>query len=91
MSAATRDTLLRQVKDLRTAAEAAGIVEADPWASLDDVWKGPDVNLEEIRVIGEETISAVVQAYGEGRVGQAVLVKALDLAKTLLPLALAAL
>ena len=91
MTTATRDTLFRQVQDLRTAAEAAGIVAPDPWASLDDAWKGPDVDLEKIRVIGEETMAAVVQAYGEGRVEEAVLVKALDLARTLLPLALAAL
>ena len=91
MGSSDRDALLQQVEDLRTAAQAAGIVQADPWAALDTVWKGPDVDLAKIRVIGQDTMAAVHTAYADGRVEEAVILKALDLAKTLLPLALAAL
>ena len=70
-----RDALLQQVEDLRTAAEAAGIVQADPWAALDTVWKGPDVDLAKIRVVGQGTMAAVHTAYADGRVEEAVILK----------------
>ena len=62
-----RDDLLKQVQELRAEAEKAGLVESDPWASLDAVWKGPDVDLERISVIGEETLDAVRKACAEGK------------------------
>jgi len=78
------------VLDLRDEAEKAGLVKPDPWASLDAVWKGPDVDLKRIAVIGEETLEAVRQAHANGRVEASLLAKALDLAKLLLPAALMA-
>ena len=80
-----RDDLLKQVQELRAEAEKAGLVASDPWASLDAVWKGPDVDLERITVIGEETLEAVRQACAEGKADTNLLTKALDLAKLLLP------
>ena len=85
-----RDDLLKQVQELRAEAEKAGLVESDPWASLDAVWKGPDVDLERISVIGEETLDAVRQACAEGKADTNLLTKALDLAKLILPAALMA-
>ena len=85
---AQNQAVLTQVRDLRTKAEEAGLLEADPWASLDEVWKGPDVDLDQIAIVGEETITAVRQAYLEGRVDESLLLQALDLVRTLLPLAL---
>jgi len=86
-----RDDVLNQVKTLREKAEAAGLVESDPWTALDDVWKGPEADVERIAIVGEETITAVREAYAEGRAEQELLMEALDLAKSLLPLALRAL
>ena len=83
-----RDDLLKQVQELRAEAEKAGLVASDPWASLDAVWKGPDVDLERITVIGEETLEAVRQACAEGKADTNLLTKALDLAKLILPAAL---
>ena len=83
-----RDDVLNQVKALREQAEAAGLVESDPWTLLDDVWKGPEADVERIAIVGEETLAAVREAYVEGRAEQELLMKALDLAKSLLPLAL---
>ena len=85
-----QDDLLKQVQELRAEAEKAGLVASDPWASLDAVWKGPDVDLEQITVIGEETLEAVRQACAEGKADTNLLTKALDLAKLLLPAALMA-
>ena len=85
-----RDDLLKQVQELRAEAEKAGLVASDPWASLDTVWKGPDVDLERISVIGEETLDAVREACAEGKAGTNLLTKALDLAKLILPAALMA-
>ena len=85
-----RDDLLKQVQELRAEAEKAGLVASDPWASLDAVWKGPDVDLERITVIGEETLEAVRQACAEGKADTNLLTKALDLAKLILPAALMA-
>lgn len=85
-----QENLLQQVQELRAEAEKAGIVESDPWASLDAVWKGPDVDLERISVIGEETLEAVRRACAEGTADTNLLTKALDLAKLLLPAALMA-
>ena len=83
-----RDEVLNKVKDLRESAEEAGLVESDPWASLDAVWKGPDVDLEKISILGEETIAAIHEAYAEGRAEQSIVMQALELAKMLLPAAL---
>ena len=83
-----RDDVLKKVKDLREAAEEAGLVESDPWASLDAVWKGPDVDLEKISVLGEEAIAAIHEAHAEGRADQSIVKQALELAKLLLPAAL---
>jgi len=85
-----RDDLLKQVQELRAEAEKAGLVASDPWVSLDAVWKGPDVDLERISVIGEETLDAVRQACAEGKADTNLLTKALDLAKLILPAALMA-
>ncbi len=86
----TQDDLLKQVQELRAEAEKAGLVASDPWASLDAVWKGPDVDLEQITVIGEETLDAVRQAHAQGKAEASIIGKALDLAKLLLPAALVA-
>ena len=85
-----RDDLLKQVQELRAEAEKAGLVASNPWAPLDAVWKGPDVDLERISVIGEETLEAVRQACAEGKANTNLLTKALDLAKLILPAALMA-
>ena len=79
---------MNKVKSLRESAVKAGLVESDPWASLDAVWKGPDVDLEKISILGEETIAAIHEAYAEGRAEQSIVMQALELAKMLLPAAL---
>ena len=85
-----RDEVLKQLQELRTEAEKAGLLESDPWASLDAVWKGPDVDLEKIALLGEETMEAVRKACAEGQADTSLITKALDLAKLLLPAALLA-
>jgi hypothetical protein len=86
----TQEDLLQQVQELRAEAEKAGLVASDQWASLDAVWKGPDVDLEQIAVIGEETLEAVRRACAEGKADTNLLTKALELAKLILPAALMA-
>ena len=85
---AARETVVNQVRGLYTTAEQAGLVDPDPSASLEEVWRGPDVDADEIAALGEEAVAAVRQAYLEGRAEEAPLVEALDLVRTLLPLAL---
>ena len=84
----TREAVVNGIKALREAAEAAGIVKPDPWASLDSVWKGPDVDLEKIAVLGDETLAAVRKAFVEGSIEEGMVNQVLDLAKLLLPMAL---
>jgi hypothetical protein len=85
---AEREDLLAQVKSLRQKAEEAGVVENDPWSLLDEVWKGPEADLVQIAVLGQETIAAVRQAYVEGRIEESLVLEVLDLVPSLLPLAL---
>jgi len=77
-----------EVRDLREKAEAAGLVEPDPWAALDSSWKGPDVDTSQVAIVGAEAIEAVRKAYLEGRAEATLVVQAIDLAKAVLPLAL---
>jgi len=85
---AARETVVNQVRGLLGKAERAGLVDPCPWASLEEAWRGPDVDADEITALGEEAVVAVRQAYLEGRADEAPVAEALDLVKTLLPLAL---
>ena len=84
----TREAVVNGIKTLRESAEAAGIVKPDPWVSLDSVWKGPDVDLEKIAILGDETLAAVRKALADGSIEEGMFNQVLDLAKMLLPMAL---
>ncbi len=83
---ADRAVLVEMVHNLRVAAEAARIVDADPWSSLDVLWHGPSVDLKKVVIVGQDTIRAVRRAYTEGRIQGDIVVRALDLAKMIMPL-----
>ena len=91
MMSTNRDRLLGQLKTLRAKAQDAGLIEPDTWSLLDEVWSGPEVDLEELAMVADDTITTVRQAYVEGRIEEEVVLEALGLAKTLLPFALKAL
>ena len=86
---ADRTDVVESIKSLRVSAEQAGLVAPDPWASLDTMWKGPDVDLQKISAIGQETMEALRQAHAEGKADASLINQVLDLAKILLPVALA--
>ena len=84
-----QEEVIQQIQSLRESAESAGLVEADPWASLDSLWKGPDVDVEKIAALGQDTLNAVRQAHADGTATAALIQQALDLTRVLLPVALA--
>ncbi len=83
-----RETVVNQVRGLLEKAERAGLVDPDPQASLEEAWRGPDVDVDEIAALGDEAVAAVRQACLEGRAHEAPVAEALDLVRVLLPLAL---
>ena len=85
---AARETVVNQVRGLLEKAERAGLVDPDPWAALEEAWRGPDVDVDQVAALGDEAVAAVRQACLEGRAEEAPLLEALDLVRTLLPLAL---
>ena len=86
----TRDEFLAAAKALREQAEAAGIVEDDPWDALDTVWTGPDVDPSNIGIVTAETMRAVFKGYVEGRVELDIVNNALKLFEGIAPRAFAA-
>lgn len=87
----TKEEIINDIQELRKAAITAGLVEEDPWVSLDSMWKGPDVDLEKIGVLGSQTMAAVRDGYSKGLAERNLYFKALSLAEKLLPFALGAL
>jgi len=85
-----REAVVEAVRALRDEAEKAGIVEVSVWTSLDDMWKGPDVDLSKIAVLAADTMSEVRKAHARSQLTAGMVNRVLDLAKVMLPLAMAA-
>ena len=95
---ADRNEIVRAILNISKAAGEAGLLETarptaangttdgdDPWASLDDVWDGPDVDLDGISILGQDALTAIHKAHAEGRASHGLIAQAIELARLILP------
>jgi len=83
-------------EDLHDMVVSAGLVPADavadPWAALDAISAGPDLRYDAATLapLVLADLTAVSNAYAQGRIDLDIAAKLLDLLKLALPIALAA-
>lgn len=82
-----REEFVADINELKKLMVNTGMLkEDDPWDSLDNLWKGCDINIDEITIVSDEMMETVRTAYAQGKADQEVISKALSIFQKVIPL-----
>lgn len=82
--------IVEKLKELREDAKDAGIIEDGVWTSMDELWTGPDLTLDQIKTLSNDMMESLRKAHLNQALNEGIVQDILELVKLMLPLALAA-